>query len=517
MLSPRTLTFIVALPAVTVVVFAGVVVMTSDDDRPSARPPDAPTETPRWVIDAESAPIPSRPDAWPILNRAGETTVEWWHEDSDLRFYAEDLHYTGFSAAEHEMLRGYLRANTDALRVLDEAIAVGHLAYPPPDANGRRATLSYNSRLMNLKWIEARLAMVDGRPGAAIDAIRSNLKMGWMLSEGQGSGASTRAIGQLIRNIAASYLVRLSHDARVQAHHVEQMLNDAVSNRLDTERFIDDRVLLSFRSDALKMTADSRRAIAQFDHGVEKVRDSMGDGADFVVDLMGGMFTPYRDLHRVSESMEDAVGIEVRLVDLHATQRTLDRALTAAHDLASAPVGEWRRGFIERCADPIRDDAARVEAAVERFDAIIDTRGAITSAEADQIATALENGIGREAIAMTTDVVESFARGQRRNAAGYRAETIRLALRLYEMRHGKPAPTLASLVDAGILESVPLDPYDHQPMRYDPKRGVIWSVDTDGHDDGGVDDDSTDAPDRVWTVAPDPPRQWPRNAKSIFE
>ncbi|WP_309399719.1 hypothetical protein [Cerasicoccus maritimus] len=59
-----------------------------------------------------------------------------------------------------------------------------------------------------------------------------------------------------------------------------------------------------------------------------------------------------------------------------------------------------------------------------------------------------------------------------------------LAIRLYEMEHGALPPTLDALVP-DYIDAVPLDPYDDQPLRYDAKRAIIYSVGEDGVDDGG--------------------------------
>jgi hypothetical protein len=75
----------------------------------------------------------------------------------------------------------------------------------------------------------------------------------------------------------------------------------------------------------------------------------------------------------------------------------------------------------------------------------------------------------------------------------FRAETQRslclaaLALRRYELRHGQPPPDLAALTPE-LLESVPLDHVDGQPVRYRLQADHSWrlySVGLDGRDDGG--------------------------------
>jgi hypothetical protein len=92
-----------------------------------------------------------------------------------------------------------------------------------------------------------------------------------------------------------------------------------------------------------------------------------------------------------------------------------------------------------------------------------------------------------------------------------RAMQLTLALRWFQADNGKPAENLDELVPK-YLSSIPLDPYDGASFRYrlsrgeeiewppdpnapsapegntrkiPPGQGVLWSVGTDGIDDGG--------------------------------
>jgi hypothetical protein len=77
-------------------------------------------------------------------------------------------------------------------------------------------------------------------------------------------------------------------------------------------------------------------------------------------------------------------------------------------------------------------------------------------------------------------VAESFFDRTRRE--GFRAK---IALRRYQLRHHRRAPSLQALVDEGFLNSLPSDFFGNGPLHYDASRGVLWSVGTNGRDDGG--------------------------------
>ncbi len=90
----------------------------------------------------------------------------------------------------------------------------------------------------------------------------------------------------------------------------------------------------------------------------------------------------------------------------------------------------------------------------------------------------------------TMNIVPAFMRVPER---AMRAETERslmlcaIALKRFELRHGKPAPSLEALVPE-FLSEVPIDYMDGKPVRYRPTKDggfLLYSVGSDGVDDGG--------------------------------
>lgn len=59
-----------------------------------------------------------------------------------------------------------------------------------------------------------------------------------------------------------------------------------------------------------------------------------------------------------------------------------------------------------------------------------------------------------------------------------------LAIKAFKNETGGYPPDLRSLVP-NYLEEVPIDPYDHQPLKYDPDKLIIYSVGSDLRDSGG--------------------------------
>lgn len=67
------------------------------------------------------------------------------------------------------------------------------------------------------------------------------------------------------------------------------------------------------------------------------------------------------------------------------------------------------------------------------------------------------------------------------------ATRLRLAALEYKRDNKQLPPALAALVP-GYISSVPADPFDGKPIRYDAARGLIWSVGIDLKDGGGASD-----------------------------
>ena len=59
-----------------------------------------------------------------------------------------------------------------------------------------------------------------------------------------------------------------------------------------------------------------------------------------------------------------------------------------------------------------------------------------------------------------------------------------IAIRIAHDRDGKLPDNLEQLVGEGLLDEVPIDPFNEWPLRYDPERGLLWSVGRDEVDDG---------------------------------
>jgi hypothetical protein len=99
----------------------------------------------------------------------------------------------------------------------------------------------------------------------------------------------------------------------------------------------------------------------------------------------------------------------------------------------------------------------------------------------DKLCT-VDNVLGKRMIVERSSIM--YAHIMELHQARLESRRIRIALRIYEKKHGGLPEKLDALVDDALLPEVPLDPFDGKPFRYSAERRVIWSVGQDGTNTG---------------------------------
>ncbi|TVR50348.1 MAG: hypothetical protein EA425_10180 [Puniceicoccaceae bacterium] len=114
---------------------------------------------------------------------------------------------------------------------------------------------------------------------------------------------------------------------------------------------------------------------------------------------------------------------------------------------------------------------------------------------------ASENPLGRFLVVLMLPVYDNFA------ASVFRREATRRAL-IHLLQRDLAA---AEAGEGGVVELPPLpqDPFSGKPFRFDPERGLLWSVGPNGRDNGGTGDGRNfgNSPDMIWLLrgVPAPP------------
>lgn len=124
------------------------------------------------------------------------------------------------------------------------------------------------------------------------------------------------------------------------------------------------------------------------------------------------------------------------------------------------------------------------------------------------------NTYGTKLLSVSLGMSEPSATKALATTALHRQTVIMLALRRFELEKGKLPAALDELIPQ-YLASVPKDPFDDAPMRWNATKQITYSVGTNLKDDGGKMDKyaSQNQPDiglLYWWAAPDPTMSTPK-------
>jgi hypothetical protein len=94
---------------------------------------------------------------------------------------------------------------------------------------------------------------------------------------------------------------------------------------------------------------------------------------------------------------------------------------------------------------------------------------------------------GAIVVKLLIPALSKVAEANRRSRANMRCALVGIAAERYRLAHDGWPASLEELVKMGLIASVPLDPYDGQPLRYKlrPDGALVYSVGADGVDNGG--------------------------------
>ncbi|WFB36619.1 hypothetical protein P3T73_02440 [Kiritimatiellota bacterium B12222] len=95
------------------------------------------------------------------------------------------------------------------------------------------------------------------------------------------------------------------------------------------------------------------------------------------------------------------------------------------------------------------------------------------------------NALGDLLVMILCPSFESIVKTTYKVSAEIRATQVLVALQLSRREQGSLPEKLELLVPV-YLDTVPVDPFDGQPFRYDVERGILYSVGVNGVDDGGA-------------------------------
>jgi len=461
-------------------------------------------------------PLPDAENAYPLWRDAAAMlpTEEDWHrcesddaDECEVGCPEPQLGYRTSEALAHA--QGLLERHRPALELCDAGLRRGRLQMPSPSADGMTPELGELRELFRLCLVRVHVAAGENSVPAVAEGLTACLQFADLACDGEGTSLHF-IFGTCMRDSAVSdmrFCARLPGCG--EAEHAR--LAGAMQASLDRPIGLQTGLRVGLCLETLPLL------------------EQMPDGADLepLVEAWLRLYFSNSGILLTDEPLVDESRVAwrkeqiLRLLDGHprpfdkrATARMMgERTAKSICRLTSQwrPQRHWPRWiknvlfrlrhFRPRPSWPAQlgpglpfellGVSAEAAAAREQVFAFMDPsmRAELeppTPRELERCRRRLrsiDNPIGREIASSASSsnyqstVILSRTRGMATLAC--------LALQRHKMLHGRLPVSLSDLVGEGLLRDVPLDPYCDRPLRYCPRRRIVWSVGTDGRDNGG--------------------------------
>jgi hypothetical protein len=387
-----------------------------------------------------------------------------------------------------------LEKNRRALELMDEAIARGHLQFPPKrrvrsgdgDNDLASAAASLWGDLHDLRYIRSRRHFEHKQYAQGAAELESALLFGAML-DGSDGALIPRFVGRMCPRVTASRMEAFASRKEVPADVLAGMLV-ALQRAAPSEEVVVNGVRQDFALLTLPMIADLpkdgdlAKIVAAL---IDKRRPNSPDAKlllpklDAELDaLQAGILGLLKDHPEPFDRAET-----VRLV-----------ALSHANEIENLkrPWADQKPGPEARVLEDIAGWPEELSLSILKLIPLYVGRTHDEELSTEKLAKAREqlhkvhNPLGKHLIRdllFGKQISESAARF--RDRGRLEAARCTIAIYVYERKHGARPERLDQLVEAKILPEVPRDPFDGKPLRYSRDRGIIWSVGRDGKDNGG--------------------------------
>lgn len=391
-------------------------------------------------------PDPGGPDIAPVRRAVAEA-------DNGYRF-VEQAHLAYFDSPPElrefplrteppDAVMEYLEVNQPAIRLLEQAIAAPDLLVPDKSGEAPDPVYPLESRargLARLKIQRGLLRAADGDLTGGLDDCLDVVTFGRRYQHGDGA-LIPYLVGVAIEQIGlrgvSDCLTALPWESNERTHRPPPALSEA------------DRAALRRAAEAVAAPVDDVAAVrAALANQYQFARGSHAELWRFLSE--GGDWDP-------------PCRLTSAIYDSGQTRGLFRRRTREMMDLAAAP-------YAQR---------------------------AVSASPELRSSCLVYNALGK---AVVPDYRSAVSR--RDQIAAYRRAVVtQIALRFYVEEHGTLPADLDDLITGGLLEAVPLDPYDGRPLRYDAARGLLWSVWNDRVDQGGVEAKTGEpSADLVWPV-----------------
>lgn len=452
-------------------------------------------------------PLEPSKNAWPLCEQAIKVRAE----QPDDEAFAEGLsklfeERKDVSDEVRKRIVDWVAQNQECDRLADQAIELGHLEFPRASKSVRLALamdeIGILRDMARVKHAACGLKMQSRDiPGALNDAI-SIVRLGEILNRSEGMVVDLLVASAII-GMGSETALTIAMSRQVSEQQALQILEALRQARLTQEDFK--------RALRTELCGWFVPCVANFPARAtpsELANHMLADDVDPDFKPNEKQLAAYRRLHAQITRLLDG---HPRPFDKPATVKLSSDIHVKIFREMDKPWLQRKTGFFE----PLQQELAAwpkeinsMSIAFAGFDEV-EAPAQPTDAEIETSRRSLmhvDNVFGKYLFQSMIGIVSTpFIE---LHQARLEAARLRIALRVYESRHGKLPATLAGLVDDKLLPEVPRDPFDGKPFRYSAERRVIWSVNQSGKNEGLIpeqadpDDPFAESSELTWRIPP---------------
>lgn len=402
----------------------------------------------------ERVPLPTEENAYSIWQKVGPE-LKASREDG----FGEAIRQIGNAATNlppPEVVataRAWLATLEEPLTLWTEGTARGKMQFPPfTDPESDFLAVLGVARYLDVartKAARARLRAEDGQYAAAVDELLEVIAMGRMVADGNGPivayliGRAVEAIGyESVKRLAGRYPLPLEVLRNLQRSLGASSTEDAAlaqTYRVEYHEFLRPN-LLQIRRDLEQHPKTSSLPLDQ----ILNVETTLETFRPFVLRLIADTRAPWSARNR--NIVQDARK-QFGLTDDDATDPLEDLLMAAALPQPDDSDKDWQQ-LLDRVAGH-------------------------------------PNVVGEALLAIALPAWEGARKTSARTQAHHELTRALVALERRRLQFHALPDTLEALLTEGLLGGMPRDPFANGPLRYDPARGLLWSVGPDETDEGG--------------------------------
>jgi len=432
----------------------------------------------------EFKPLPADENAIIEWKKAEPSRVTLSSHENEIITYCWKPGAPRPSADDREDLQGWLRRNQAALDAFAASLKKPGAQWPERNPQNRQPEMSFFSQLLKGRLVEADQLAEQGRFPEATQFLEDSLKLAQLGIKGDGQTIQYAIAGNS-RDLIQGAILTLASRKRMPLDLMKRLLHDLPP--LDSETNIYHRVLqFEYMSEA-QNTWDLKK--------VSEIYSRMSETNILMMFYPDDCQRPLRVL------------LDPNLVAWHPKPLDMDQELAIDREhyriYWTNSFSPWSNRVDIKGEE---QDAIRTNLLAEiapMMEVVQNDPLPLSRQAAQKIRDAylkIQNPVGRILDCSTIAILVDDSRFFKFQAERNITRTL-LALLIFEREKGVLPAKLSDLVEAKILDAVPVDPFATAPLSYSREKHIVWSVGLDGDDDDGTAGESHwTGLDAVWQI-----------------